>query len=1393
MSIFGLIKLMELAKAGVRFEQLSPQHRVICSAAIKNINTDDPDIVDFIAGCRHETQLDNTAIKERYDIDRYAGQYLWLYENLTKGSAMYNIPIAKEIIGDFDPIRLISALKKLISCHEILRGIYKMDDDTISIEFREPDAEVYNSCYQDISHLPIEEQEQIIAETLAGQCTQPFNLASELPIRCHILKTNKFCHYLFLTFHHCIVDGWTANILVNELNHNYRGDDSICSRSDRKFFQFLEDPFINVSDVDHSLKFWRDELHGAPERHKLPYDITINYDELKTNIIRNSLPCRLTRDLIKTSNREGTSLFTLLHTAFAVLIAKKSESERVVIGSPVANRNIQELNSVPGSFVNTVAYQFQIREEYTFAVLLKETANKFAEAYRHQGLPFAYLIEKLQPIRGHFHPIFQIMFVCQHRKSNEFVFGSAQIKTLPRHYAPPKFDLVLEIISTEEGIHLEWQYNSNLFNINTIRALSGAYLILLEQIAHNDMLTLNNYDLNTSSDMEELRRLSKGLDIPSFLQQTLPSRLWREMNNNPTLPALIEGDNVLNYAQLIEKAGTIARWLNNNIHTNDIIAVDISRGALQAIAMLGIVLSGRTYLPLPAGLPLKRIASILELSNSQIILSTEQSSCTQAIRGTRRVILNDNFFTAAKSAVDFVPINCQPQDLAYIIYTSGTTGKPKGVAIEHASVTNTLLSMNHLFAITSRDNVLSIADVGFDLSVYDLFGSWLAGATVVCMHEDDIREPSIWLELIQKHYITVWNSVPAVLQLLVSYCEQENISELPSLRHIWLSGDWISTRLVNQAHKLFPNAMITSLGGATEASIWSVYYSLENSISYRQCIPYGVALPNQSMFVLDENYELCGYGKTGDIYIGGAGVARKYWRDHENTTSSFFFHSELGCRLYRTGDRGRWNRSGYIEFLGREDYQVKLQGFRIEINEVETALKSSGLIGDVRVICCNKESMFEERYLEAYITLSDVCLDLVESTESQLRAHLSTLLPVYMHPTKYHFIERFPLSRNGKLDLSQLISTTAIALQRKVSTELYETTEMGTLKTLLAETLTCDEQDITLHASFFQLGGSSLSGITLLGKLKKVFNTNLTLMDILECKKLIDITYRITQKKSTFLPLTSLSGSDDKAGSPTLYLVHAAGGHLQYYSFLISQLKDYANIKFISSPWLASDTVTSDKTSLYQLAMSHVDTLLQRSATKSNMLIGWSLGGRLAMHMAAIAADKGFPFAHVGVIDMSLSAQQTKTISIKKCYNNICDSFGIDRSKLKYSQHHESGEDFLAEAKHTYMLNKDIMSNKVSLEQTLTFCRAIEKSHGLINADTHMPIIDSPLSIWLTKKRMSRFQSLTSLWQAQSTQAVNISYVDENHYSILNNVQIVDECKIILQKLKEIYIPDLKH
>ncbi|WP_434524247.1 condensation domain-containing protein [Photorhabdus asymbiotica] len=232
---------------------------------------------------------------------------------------MYNIPIAKEIIGDFDPIRLISALKKLISCHEILRGIYKMDDDTISIEFREPDAEVYNSCYQDISHLPIEEQEQIITETLAGQCTQPFNLASELPIRCHILKTNKFCHYLFLTFHHCIVDGWTANILVNELNHNYRGDDSICSRSDSKFFQFLEDPFINVSDVDHSLKFWRDELHGAPERHKLPYDITINYDELKTNIIRNSLPCRLTRDLIKTSNREGTSWFTLLHTAFAVL------------------------------------------------------------------------------------------------------------------------------------------------------------------------------------------------------------------------------------------------------------------------------------------------------------------------------------------------------------------------------------------------------------------------------------------------------------------------------------------------------------------------------------------------------------------------------------------------------------------------------------------------------------------------------------------------------------------------------------------------------------------------------------------------------------------------------------------------------------------------------------------------------------------------------------------------------------------------------------------------------------------------------------------------------------------------------------------------------------------
>lgn len=1381
MSVAGLIHLMKMAKKGANFGKLSPQHLEIGNISDAEINAAQPDIAAFLSTCTPAKSAQDEGKKPNYLVNRYAGQYLWLYENFTKNSPMYNIPIAKEIIGTFEPARLISALKKMLKRHAALCGHYQLDGENIAVDIVSPDTTIFERCLEDINTLDEEAQQNSVMSALEAQCSVPFNLGAELPLRCRILRKNAQHHYLFLTFHHCIVDGWTANLLVDELSSDYCSDEEHRPQYDdsHAFFRFLEDPFLTVANVNESLAFWLDELRYAPEKHSLGYDIAIAAADKAQNIVRESLAGDLQQALAQQAKFAGTSLFTLLHTAFALLIARESVSERVVIGSPVANRNEPALNSAVGSFVNTVAHQFHITTDDNFSTLLQKCAGKFAHAFKHQGLPFSYLVEQLKPARGKFHPIFQIMFVCQHRKNNELIFGSAQVDTLPRNYAPPKFDLVLEVISTMDGIQFEWQYNAKLFAPQRIKALSQAYALLLEQISHDPMQAVGRYSLTPTDDIAQLRKLSMGAEMPEFLHQNLSQQLWRAGNEHAALPALIEGERVWSYNELLHHASTVAYWLETHTVQEALIAIDLPRGALQAIVALGILLSGRTYLPLAEGLPDARVADVIRLSGCNWVINTASHRHSRYPLDTHYQDL-DTIFSTFHLHDEFHFTPGKAHDLAYVIYTSGTTGTPKGVAIEHGAVTNTLLTMNWLFHVSPRDNILAIADLAFDLSVYDLFGSWLAGATVISLSAQDAKEPASWLIAIRQNQISIWNSVPAILQMLLQYCEQENIASLPELRQIWLSGDRISPRLIAQAHRLCPNACITSLGGATEGAIWSIYHPLTRDTQYRKAIPYGVALPNQNMWILDENHKPCGYGATGDIYIGGTGVAREYWRDRQTTSDSFIACSELGGRLYRTGDRGRWNRCGYIEFLGREDQQVKLQGFRVELGDIEFVIKNNALVSEACVVCCNDPDS-GIRHLEAYIVLTPEGKSSAQA-EVQLREHVASALPAYMAPTRYHVIEHFPLSRNGKLDRSLLSSKDALLQAQPGPISPTITAELQHLQMLLAETLGCEPNRIDPHANFFGNGGSSLSGITFLGKIKRALNVELTLAEILGYQQLTSLAERIHQNSP--LALSVLSETVNSPSLPTLYLVHGAGGQIHQYSRLIQKLSPYANVRTIASPGLAGpgDSVS---VTMQQLAAAHLASIPQ-SERASAVIAGWSLGGQLAIHMAALATQQGESFAHAVVIDSSLpssSPSKKRHFSVAQCYLNLFDSLGIAR-RLYQPGKTPPQSNAIDEVRGHFVLNQSVLAEKITLEHAEAFCLAIKKSFELTDSAGELPKLNIPLTLWLNQERLRKQPDLSQKWRAQSSHNVSITCCAETHYNILDSTLLHNMLKSLLLNLQ---------
>ncbi|MGF6190993.1 non-ribosomal peptide synthetase [Serratia sp. 2723] len=1381
MSVAGLIHLMEMAKKGANFGKLSSQHLEIGNISDAEIDVAQVDIAAFLSTCAPAKSAQDEGKKANYLVNRYAGQYLWLYDNFTKNSPMYNIPIAKEIIGTFEPERLISALKKMLKRHAALCGHYQLDGENIAVDIVSPDTTMFERCLEDINTLDDEAQQNSVMAAMEAQCSVPFNLGSELPLRCHILRKNAQHHYLFLTFHHSVVDGWTANLLVDELTRDYCSDEEHRPQYDdsHAFFRFLEDPFLSVANANDSLEFWLDELRYAPEKHTLDYDIAITAADKAQNIVRESLAGDLQQALAQQAKCAGTSLFALLHTAFALLIARESASERVVIGSPVANRTEPALNAAVGSFVNTVAHQFHIAADDNFSTLLQKSAGKFARAFKHQGLPFSYLVEQLKPARGKFHPIFQIMFVCQHRKNNELIFGSAQVDTLSRKYAPPKFDLVLEVISTVDGIQFEWQYNAKLFAPQRIKALSQTYMLLLEQIVRDPLLAVGRYSLTPTADIAQLRKLSTGAEIPEFLHQNLSQRLWRAGNEHAALPALIEGERVWSYEKLLHHAGTVAHWLAVHTVQEALIAIDLPRGALQAIVALGILLAGRAYLPLAEGLPDARAADVIRLSGCDWVINTASHQHPRYPFGTHCQAL-DAIFSTSHLRDEFHFTQGKAHDLAYVIYTSGTTGTPKGVAIEHSAITNTLLTMNRLFHVSPRDNILAIADLAFDLSVYDLFGSWLAGATVISLSAQDAKEPASWLNTIRQHQISIWNSVPAMLQMLLQYCEQENIASLPELRQIWLSGDRISPRLIAQAYRLCPNASITSLGGATEGAIWSIYHPLSRDTQYRNAIPYGVALPNQNMWVLDEDLKPCGYGVTGDIYIGGTGVAREYWHDRQTTAGSFIACSELGGRLYRTGDRGRWNRCDYIEFLGREDQQVKLQGFRVELGDIEFVLKNNALVAEACVVCCNDPDS-GARHLEAYITLTSEGKSSAQA-EVQLREHVSTALPAYMTPTRYHVIEHFPLSRNGKLDRSLLFSNdTPLQAQRNPIPQTF-TAELLHLQMLLAETLGCEPNQIDPHASFFGNGGSSLSGITFLGKIKHALNVELTLAEILGYQQLTSLAKRIRQNPP--LALSVLSEQVNNPSLPTLYLVHGAGGQVHQYARLVEKLSPYANIITIACPELAGpgDSVS---VTLPQLAAAHL-TVIAKNKRTSAMIAGWSLGGQLAIHMAALATQQGKPFAHAVVIDSGLPSSDPlnkRQFSVTQCYLNLFDSLGIAQQLYQHGKMAPQCN-FIDEVREHYASNQSVLAEKITIEHAEAFCLAIKKSFELTDSAGELPQLDIPLALCLSQERLCKQADLSSRWKAQSSQNVRLTYCAETHYSIIDSTPLHNALRSLLCELK---------
>lgn len=688
-------------------------------------------------------------------------------------------------------------------------------------------------------------------------------------------------------------------------------------------------------------------------------------------------------------------------------------------------------------------------------------------------------------------------------------------------------------------------------------------------------------------------------------RQSLPGGLLHQgffdaATARPERIALIAWDRTLTYGEV--RAGALAvagALVAAGVAPGDRVGIVAAKGWRQIVAVLGVLLAGGCYVPLDTRAPSARNAEILRQAGARFVLGDAPMAVADCVAM--------DIAAATRAEPLGAPVPVPADQLAYIIFTSGSTGRPKGVMIEHRAAVNTIQDLLDRFGLTADDRVLGLSELNFDLSVFDIFGLLTAGGALVLPRPSDFPTPEEWVALIRRHRITVWNTVPQLLALLLDQAGGEAADLLAQLRLVMLSGDWIPLALAAQVRTLAPAGRLVSLGGATEASIWSNWYPVDRVDPDWRSVPYGFPLANQEFHVLDEAMAPCPVWVPGELHIGGVGVARGYVGAADLTARAFVTDPATGRRLYKTGDLGRYWPDGTLEFLGRRDFQVKINGFRIELEEVEAVLCRHPMVEAALAVAAGEGG--GRRLCAVVVAAAGCVLD-----GERIRAHAAGLLPPYMVPIQVRQLDRMPLSRNGKVDRAAIAGLFQDAGQPQAADAPCGGLETD-LHALWAEVLGCGTVPPTVD--FFSLGGNSLRAVLLMNAIHRRFGRRLEPSVIFSHGTIRSLAALLAQEGTDQpAPLVPLNRAD---GGRRIFAVHPVGGGIACYRPLADRLApDCALLALPARPAGPLGETMAD------LARPHLAALRQALAPgEPAVLAGWSFGGMLALEMARMLAAEG--------------------------------------------------------------------------------------------------------------------------------------------------------------------------
>jgi len=992
---------------------------------------------------------------------------------------------------NLDVRRLNQAWQKMINRHEMLRTIILPDGQQQILE----NIPKYNIRHMDLRCLDSEGIQIELDATREAMSHQVFTLDQWPLFDIVVSRMDDNKYRVHLSFDAILFDARSRYIIYSELRQFYQQPELQMQPFELSFrdYVLMEEKIKNSSLYEQSRDYWLQQIPSLPETPELP--LAINPSELARPkfIQKNHFFEKSDWSRLKTlAAQQQITPSCLLLTVFSDVLRIWNKLDSFTINLTAYNRQDlhKEVNHIIGDFTSVILLGIDAPGNDSFISRAHHVQKRLWNNINHNHFSGIEVLRELAKRNDH-KPGAQMPVVFTS------VLGD-EIQDTSQKTTDWLGDVVFNVAQTPQiwfdhvtfeeggGLLCRWNIVDKLFPEGLMDAMFDGYLGCLQRLLQDERAWQEPWPktakrLVSGSPLEQ-RQLANATEAP-VSGELLHTLFATQCVQRPQQTAVIAADKSLSYQQLYELSNQIGHRLQKmGVQPNQLVAVVMEKGWQQVAAVLGILASGAAYLPIDPELPEERFQHLLEFGQVDVALT--EASLQKLMNwpdNVQRLCVDD--VSLAEESRQAPAIRQSPEDLAYVIFTSGSTGLPKGVMIDHRGAVNTIRDINARFNVGFQDKTIALSALNFDLSVYDIFGMLAVGGTIVMPQSSDVRNSQQWLRLVNAHQVTIWNTVPAFVGLLTEYVESRPEISVDSLRLIMMSGDWIPLNLSGKIQQRFNQSEVISLGGATEVSIWSILYPIKQLDPAWKSIPYGKPMHNQQFHVLNSAMEDCPVWVPGNLYIGGIGLAKGYWRDAEKTAKAFITHPGTGERLYHTGDLGRYLPDGNIEFLGREDFQVKIQGFRVEIGEIEAALSQHPEV-KAAVVDAKGAAQAEKQLVAYFVPVSDAVL----SAEA-LQDFLRQKLPAYMIPASYVVLSELPLSANGKVDRKALPEPSAALVPKAVSSEHQRqqpTSDVSSKILQLVEQVLAIT-DLAYEDNIFNFGATSIHMMRIINQMEMEF------------------------------------------------------------------------------------------------------------------------------------------------------------------------------------------------------------------------------------------------------------------------------------------------------------------